>query len=640
MAYDWEEIKSYLNDISRFPEFCERFLKIIPKAGKQKIPFKLNTIQKWYFETYYKPQYLAGLPIRDCVLKARQFGFTTLFSALNYWGAIGHSAWEAIAVGREIDQSQEIFRKYRRFDESLIETDFFPEFPKTGDSRNVIEYNKPTSTYKGQTYEKDEDGMWYNRHTGKPCVFLDSRIVVKSGEQKGSLGRSGTYHAVHASELAFWPDCKSALIAILQCAHALPQTAVFLETTANGMNAFYSWWQNLESFDDDEVDVLWRKIFVPWYWEKDYEISAEGKKREFKDDEEEAQFYLILNDKRLKKIDATAQMPDRIWAKLFWRRWCIINNCGRDEDFFKQEYPATPAEAFMFTGRSVFPPTVMAWHEKQTSEPKWRGNVGLKYPKKADKKTGIPPSKFFRKPDPRGRLSVWEMPKRHEMYSVFADVAEGKAVESADTLSKFDFSAVAVVRVSSWPKMRLVSSWHGNCDPDEFGHVLVAIGTMYNYALLGWEVNGPGRSLKMQIVNQHRYKNIYLRESQDNLTGEIMLKPGWLTTRITKQELVAVAQRFIRKREVIIPDDKTISELKVYSQYESKFGAASGHDDRVMALMGALRIAERHVISMKRKAEASKQKAIDEKKAKDRIDAFDDLPNGEECWNPYLGSEY
>ena len=40
--------------------------------------------------------------------------------------------------------------------------------------------------------------------------------------------------------------------------------------------------------------------------------------------------------------------------QLEWRRWCIKNNCGGDIDKFKQEYPISPEEAFLSTGKCYF----------------------------------------------------------------------------------------------------------------------------------------------------------------------------------------------------------------------------------------------------------------------------------------------
>ena len=39
---------------------------------------------------------------------------------------------------------------------------------------------------------------------------------------------------------------------------------------------------------------------------------------------------------------------------MWWRRYTIRNDCNNDLQFFKQEYPSTPTEAFLTTGMKVF----------------------------------------------------------------------------------------------------------------------------------------------------------------------------------------------------------------------------------------------------------------------------------------------
>ena len=57
-----------------------------------------------------------------------------------------------------------------------------------------------------------------------------------------------------------------------------------------------------------------------------------------------------LTDDEL-KLKETYELSNE---QLAWRRWCISNNCGGDEDQFKQEYPINPHEAFLSTGSCIF----------------------------------------------------------------------------------------------------------------------------------------------------------------------------------------------------------------------------------------------------------------------------------------------
>ena len=61
-----------------------------------------------------------------------------------------------------------------------------------------------------------------------------------------------------------------------------------------------------------------------------------------------------LEERELRRLYGLA--PEQ----LAWRRWCIANNCGGDAEYFRQEYPLAPHEAFLATGRCVFDKTALA----------------------------------------------------------------------------------------------------------------------------------------------------------------------------------------------------------------------------------------------------------------------------------------
>jgi len=218
---------------------------------------------------------------------------------------------------------------------------------------------------------------------------------------------------------------------------------------------------------------------------------------------------------------------------------------------------------------------------------------------------------------------------------MFADIAEGKATEGvADTKSKYDFSCAQILKVTG-EKVLQAAVWHGNCDPDEFGSILVAIATYYNNAYLGWEINGPGFGIGAQIFDRCGYSNVYMRRPDaDNLKSTTALRVGWRTTSKNKVEIVNALQRFLRERLITIYDIGTISELRVFSRLgANKWGAATGHDDRVMALGGALVIME-DVNALY--SDQKKERIKEEEEAKDPEGPVVD----EEPAHPILGTEF
>ena len=60
------------------------------------------------------------------------------------------------------------------------------------------------------------------------------------------------------------------------------------------------------------------------------------------------------------------------YEQLKWRRWCINNNCNGDVEQFHQEYPSTPEEAFIASGRPRFNIGVLKQYRRQAKE----GDIG------------------------------------------------------------------------------------------------------------------------------------------------------------------------------------------------------------------------------------------------------------------------
>jgi hypothetical protein len=123
-------------------------------------------------------------------------------------------------------------------------------------------------------------------------------------------------------------------------------TEAILESTANGVgNFFHLKWSDAERGIGDFIAV-----FVPWYWQDEYRKPAAGG---FSLDQEELEY------KELYRLDD---------EQMSWRRAKIIEL--KDPILFKQEYPATAAEAFQMSGHySYIPPALVARARKACVEP-------------------------------------------------------------------------------------------------------------------------------------------------------------------------------------------------------------------------------------------------------------------------------
>src|SRR6516225_6947749 len=161
---------------------------------------------------------------------------------------------------------------------------------------------------------------------------LDSGYIVTVATGEGT-GRSATAQLLHASETAFWDDLPLQMAALMQTVADLDATEIIIESTANGYNDFHSLWRKAEAGETE-----FQAVFLPWNLDPGYRRKVDV---DFVMDEEERKLAELHN------LDS---------EQIAWRR-AKINQLGSPE-YFRQEYPLTPSEAYIsstfdsFTRRS------------------------------------------------------------------------------------------------------------------------------------------------------------------------------------------------------------------------------------------------------------------------------------------------
>ncbi len=236
-----------------------------------------------------------------------------------------------------------------------------------------------------------------------------------------------------------------------------------------------------------------------------------------------------------------------------------------------QEYPSTPEEAFIKSGRPVF--DVDALSKQFVSEPD-RGRLDTL-------ETGIKAPKFL--PERLGPLYVWEYPQLGHGYVIGADVAEG--------LEHGDYSAAHVIDIRTG---KVVAAYHAHADADLFGERLVELAWFYNKALLGIEANNHGLTT-CKAAQRTRYPRLYYRRSLDQRTRELRLQVGWYTSVASKPLMIDELARALRVSEDKPPDIElldayTVQELMTYVRDEKGKMSGSPFDDRVMSLAIAVQM--------------------------------------------------
>ena len=302
-------IRQRLKD--NLPHYAAKCLKIRTKTGAIE-PFVLNRAQLFIHERLEAQIERTG-KVRALILKGRQQGCSTYVGARFYHRCTHSSGLRVFILTHEDAATQNLFEMVDRYH------DHCPAAvkPSTG-SANAKELN-------------------FDR--------LDSGYKVGTAGTKG-VGRSSTIQLMHGSEVAFWPNADSHAAGVLQAVPDVPGTEVILESTANGLgNLFHQRWRDAENGTSDYI-----AIFVPWYWQDEYRVDVPP---DFLPDAEEEKYAKLYG------LDE---------GQLAWRRGKLAEL--KDPLLFKQEYPATAAEAFQTTGHdSYIPPDLILKARKGNVHP-------------------------------------------------------------------------------------------------------------------------------------------------------------------------------------------------------------------------------------------------------------------------------
>ena len=311
------------NDLEYYASKC---LKIRTKAGEV-APLRFNRAQRYIHSRLEEQRSRTGR-VRALILKGRQQGCSTYVGARFYHRTTHGRGLRTFILTHEDAATSNLFEMVNRYHEhcpKLVK-------PSTG-AANAKELN----------FDK-----------------LDSGYKIGTAGTKG-VGRSSTLQLFHGSEVAFWPHAETHAAGVLQAIPDMPGTEDIEESTANGVgNLFHKKWRDAESGVSDYI-----AIFVPWFWQEEYRKDVQAG---FAPDDEEREYAELYG------------LDD---SQLVWRRSKIMEL--KDPTLFKQEYPATAAEAFQMSGHdSYIPPALVARARKADCEasgplvigfdPAWLGN--------------------------------------------------------------------------------------------------------------------------------------------------------------------------------------------------------------------------------------------------------------------------
>ena len=356
-------------------------------------------------------------------------------------------------------------------------------------------------------------------------------------------GRGTTPTIAHLSEVAFWNHDEKILAGLFQGISQAEGTEVILESTANGAQGeFYRLWNDAVEGISEYVP-----IFLPWFWTDEYTREVpEGFELSSEDEEYMEKYELSM-------------------GQMYWRHLKILE--GGSEKF-RQEYPASAEEAFLVSGNNVF--DIDKLNEVVPTKP-------LKEMDFNDL------SKFFEEKK-GGELRIFRHKDFDEPFIVAADVAMGigQDYSTAVVLSPGDNEVVALYR-------------NNYIDPSKFGEVLFYLGRQYNNALMAVESNNMGVATLHELVRMG-YVNLYYQTKASQISTEEGMRPGFSTTRSSKDLIIGNLKRAIVEEDIIINSSVLLRELKDYvSDDNGRMSAIDGsHDDSVIATAIAWEVLRTH----------------------------------------------
>lgn len=533
-----------------FEYWAWRCVKIRDKESGQRIPFRLNAPQR-RFLGMLEADRLAGRPLRFVMLKARQWGGSTLVQMyFAYIQMIQRRNWHSIICSHVRDTSATIRRMYRQ----MLE-----EYPE--------EYKEDGTPLTLKTVSGSRSKC---EITGRGCT-----VDIGSSMSPDAL-RGNDFALAHLSEVAFWADGakRSPDDFIRTISGSVPltaDTAIIMESTANGVgNFFHEVWLRAE-----KGSGAYRPVFVPWFEITRYRMAL--------DPEERRDIASTLTAMETALIDRGLTLSQIAWRR--WKRGEYLTDAQ-----MASEFPASPEEAFVNTGAGVFDPADLEALRKLCADPVRKGRLSgasltgpraMENPRFTDDPCG--PFEVWREPDPGA-------PARR--YVVTVDIG-GRSPGA-------DWSVIAVIdRNGPEGVPELVAQWRDHADHDIVCWQAAAIARWYGRALLVIESNSlesggvaAASDASLYILGELRrvYPHLYVRRRTERMNGTPETRPGFHTNRQTKTAALAVLIASLRDRTYIERCRGAVGEMLTYEVNDhGAYAARPGyHDDMLMTRAIAL----------------------------------------------------
>ena len=488
-------------DLAPFPR--ERFLKWCKGLKIQTkdfglAPFKLLGTQLYVLDEICKGRE-AGIST-FVILKARQLGMSTFFIALDLFWAFEYAGLSG-AFATHTDQSKSLFR-------NIIKV-FFAHLPRSHKVRYTTENRDMLILANNSMF-----------------AYLVAGVKQK---EVGSLGRSGAFNFLHASEVAYWgtEEDKKELMATMST-HYLHRLQIF-ETTANGFNHFEEQWRSAKNSPTQAA------IFVGWWRNELYSFAITHPwYRVYMPDGDDTPLTMLERRRR----NAVKEQYDYLITseQIAWYRWKLAEEVDGDQAKMDEMFPWLEDDAFVATGAKFFT------------------NESLTRAMRTARQRELLPYRYLLKEkfidtavvgchQKQATLKIWEQPVPTGVYSIGCDPAYGSSDDA-------DRSVIHVARCYADRLIQVAEFCTTEVSTYQCAWVLAHLAGYYRNVSVNLEISGPGTTVfdelnrlriecasvpateidkdKLNIADVLRAMKYYMYRKPDNPSGTLAFQ--WRTS--------------------------------------------------------------------------------------------------------------
>lgn len=525
-------------EIYEKPEYLIELFFVIVDKKKNVVPFFFNEVQKDFIRKYNKAldDYKKGklAKIQFLILKGRQQGFTSLITAMQLARCICTPNFEGFTLADVTENATAIFENKAKYPHSQLP-----------------EALKPTEKFNNK----------------KELRFSKLNSSWEVGTATENVGRSRTINFLHCSEAAFFKVPMSDLQAAIGPAMTADCVTVY-ESTANGFNDFKDMW--------DSGNYI--NCFYEWWRSAEYtqKFESRAKKEEFYDTVKNGSTWIAerlrwLFDKGLKE------------GQVYW--YYVTYQNYQDKEKIKQEYPCTPEEAFLMSGRPVFAAEnivnrIAELRKKYQKKPYREGYFKFKWHNAKTKDYIIDSSIKFVDSHQKNWIRIYEEPRPKNPYVIGGDTkGEGS-----------DFYAMTVI--NNHTGNRAASMDINIMTSSPYTYQLYCAGRYFNDALIGVEINfntGP-----VEELQRLSYPRQYVRRKFDDYKKAREEKYGFKTDGNSRPLIIDKEGDVVLNEIDLLNDIPTLEQMLtfIYDDKGRPDAMEGKHDDLLFSEMIANQIRE------------------------------------------------